>query len=298
MTTPAGGYFAPPRMALDPALFDGDTLRPEVRKFILTTIKSGMKEFGFANPERWLHVWLAGSGVSYQWGNGDLDILIGVDYARFTRANPDYEGVDEEAAANAANRWLKKNVWSLTKQTDLNGSVYEATFYWSPGIGSNIAHIHPYAALDVKSGNWVVRPPQLPHNPAELFSPDWYVAADRDRTHTAEILSRYRSASRKYKSAPPGTPRFVNAQTELNDVRAQAGALWDSIHTGRREAFGEQGHGYRDYHNFRWQRAKATGVVKDLKRITEGASVESGITSAQEALRRAELWKSGRVSSL
>lgn len=306
MTTPAGGYFAAPRLSLDPALFNGDSLRPEVRKFILSTARNALKDYGFDNVARWLHIWLAGSGVSYQWGNGDLDVLMGVDYSRFTRSNPDYSGIDEDSAANSVNKYLKKNVWSMTKQTDFNGSIYEVTFFWNPGIGNNISVIHPYAAYDVQKNSWVVRPPQLPHNPAELFSPDWYQAADADRTLTTELVRRYRSASRKLKNPRPGAAaNQVNANTELYLVNSQASALFDDIHVGRRAAFAEQGHGYRDYHNFRWQRAKATGVIKDLKPIVEAARLSAAsrdtelygepITGAQEALRRAELWKSGRL---
>jgi hypothetical protein len=295
MTSPAGGYFSAPRLTLDPALFDGDRLRGEVRAFILNTVRNGLKDFGLSSSARWLHVWLAGSGISYQWGNGDLDILLGVDYGRFTKYNPDYAGVDEEAAAAAVNKWLKKNVWSLTRQVNFSGSIYEATFYWTPHTGYDITQISPYAAYDVRAGSWVVSPPQLPHNPAELFDPSWYAATAADRAQATEMLARYRSASRKYKGAQPGSPQMVNAQTLVNTSRAQAHALMDSIHLGRREAFGEQGHGYRDWHNFRWQRAKATGVIRDLKKISAGASVDPEITGAQEALRRAELWKSGRM---
>lgn len=299
-----GGYFSAPHLTLDPCLFDGDTLKPEVRTFITRTIFTAFKDYGLASARRWLHVWVAGSGASYQWGNGDLDILVGADYDRLVRYNSDYAGVDPAAAAAAVNKWLKANVWKMTNSVSFGGSVYEATFYWDAEIGTTIQRIEPYAAYDVMASTWVVRPPQLPHNPAELFDPSWFVAADRDTVMASDFKARFTSASRKFKGATPGTPKYTNAQTEVNTVGAQAKTLFEDIHLGRQAAFAEQGHGYRDYHNFRWQRAKATGTVKALKRIVDvytgavdarNAELYGGpITGAQDALRRAELWKSGR----
>jgi hypothetical protein len=275
-----------------------------VRTFITKTIFGAFKDYGLASARRWLHVWVAGSGASYQWGNGDLDILVGADYGRLVKYNTDYAGVDPEAAAAAVNKWLKANVWKMTNQVNFGGSVYEATFYWDANIGTTIQQIEPYAAYDVMSNQWVVRPPQLPHNPAALFDPSWYQMADRDRNMATELLSRFRSANRKLGNAVQGTPKYVNAGAEVSIAGAQAKALFDDIHTGRQAAFAEQGHGYRDVHNFRWQRAKALGTVKDLKKIVDvytgavdarNAALYGGpITGAQDALRRAELWKSGR----
>lgn len=306
MTEPVpAGYFSAPRMILDPSLFDaGNHLRPEVRKFILSTARGALKDFGFDNVARWLHIWLAGSGVSYQWGNGDLDVLLGVDYSKFTRSNPDYSGVDESAVASAVNTWLKRNVWSLTSRTHLNGSEYEATFYWNPGIGTVIEQIMPYAAFDVQRQEWIVKPPQLPPNPSELFSPSWYTTADNDRTLATELSKRASSASRRLRNATHEGKRR-NLESELAITHSSARALLEAIHMGRRIAFAELGHGYRDYHNFRWQRAKATGVIKDLRRIVDAADAlqehtdselyGAPIEGAQETLRRAELWKSGRL---
>lgn len=48
-------------------------------------------------------------------------------------------------------------------------------------------------------------------------------------------------------------------------------SLFDEIHGGRRDAFSEQGHGYGDFANFRWQHAKSTGVIGALKVIVAEA---------------------------
>jgi hypothetical protein len=54
-------------------------------------------------------------------------------------------------------------------------------------------------------------------------------------------------------------------------VQHAALSLFEEIHSGRREAFGEQGHGYGDWHNFRWQHAKQSGVVQALNVIIQEA---------------------------
>lgn len=303
--TISGGYFSAPSASLDPHLFNGDVLLPDVRAWIIKTIHASIKDYGLANPKRWLSIWITGSGVSYQWGNGDLDIILGVDYTKFSRYNPEYEGVDYAAAANDLNRYLRKNLWKLTSAVNFGGSTYEATFYWDAAAGTDIERIKPYAAYDVLGNNWIVRPIELPASPSDLYSPQWYEAADRDRASADEVLSRYRTFSRQFKNAVPGSPKYHNSGNALNLAKQQARALFDAIHLGRHEAFAEQGHGYRDFHNFRWQRAKATGVVNDLRKVLDESVITDAlretqlyggpISGAEDALRRAELWKGGRL---
>lgn len=303
MTTP--GYFASPSPVLDPHLFTGDILSPEVRSFVTRTTLTAFRDFGLTSVRRWLSIWLTGSGVSYQWGNGDLDVIIGVDYGRFTKANPEFAGVDHGAVAADANKWLKKNVWNLTRSVSFGGSEYEVTFFWAADAGMNVEHIHPYAAYDVLHNKWVIRPPQLPANPMELYSPEWQAATDRDTALAGDISARYKRFSGLFKRAVPTSPGAHNAGHTLNLVAAQARALYNEIHQGRREAFGEQGRGYRDYYNYRHQRAKATGVYDMLRPIlAESRKAQrekdtelygAPITGHQDALRRAALWNSGRA---
>src|SRR4051812_3164156 len=91
------GYFSTPSDRLDPNLFTGDVIKPEVRHHILSVFFNYMSKYH--NARNWCTVWLAGSGISYQWdadrGNGDLDVLIGVDWVKFYTANPDYHGLSE-----------------------------------------------------------------------------------------------------------------------------------------------------------------------------------------------------------
>ena len=58
-------------------------------------------------------------------------------------------------------------------------------------------------------------------------------------------------------------------------VHSAALALFDDIHQGRTAAFGEQGSGYSDWHNFRWQHGKETGAIGALRDIIKSARASS-----------------------
>ena len=89
----ATSYFSKPEESLDPKLFDGTHLKGWVRNGLLHLLFDFLRE-EYRHPDLWAHVWIAGSGVSYQWSAarepGDLDVLIGIDYLQFRRANPEY----------------------------------------------------------------------------------------------------------------------------------------------------------------------------------------------------------------
>jgi hypothetical protein len=311
MVLPAGasGYFSAPSNTLDPNLFDGDILKPEVRSLITVTACNAMRDEGLKNPGSWLGLWITGSGITYQWdanrGNGDLDVMVGVDYSVFTQYNRKFAGVDEESASAFINGELKAKVWPATSMVTFGTSVYEVTFFWNPGTENDVRNIHPYSAYDVLSNEWVIKPPELPEDPRTLYPVEWFTRADRDRDFTADLLARYNSVSGDFAAAPHGSPGYHNAGARLNIITDQASALWSDIHQGRQLAFKEQGHGYGDWHNFRWQMAKANGVVGGLHDIVaasgehdKAAETElygAPIASAQEVLRRAAMWNSGRV---
>lgn len=267
-------YFESPHRQLDPNLFEGDRLRPEVRAKLVHMLEDGLNgALNLAGSEHWLHAWLAGSGITYQWegGEGDLDVLFGVDMTELVLANSGLYGIPESAVAQWANDTLKKLVWPHTAGTRFGQRTYEVTFYWNPGTHDRIENINPYAAYDIKGDAWAVPPPELPHDPRSLYPAEWYQAAGRDVTAAETIIQRHGNLARQLASTSPGSPHGRNAGAELVRVRAAARALFDEIHLGRRAAFGEQGHGYSDWANFRWQHAKATGVVPALRKLTDDA---------------------------
>lgn len=267
-------YFESPHRQLDPSLFDGEHLRPEVRAKLVAMLEDGLNSaLNLAGSEHWLNVWLAGSGITYQWegGEGDLDVLFGVKMAQFVHHNPNFTGIPEADAAEWVNTQLKQRVWPDTAHTRFRDRTYEVTFFWNPGTDQRIENIKPYAAYDLMRDAWAVPPPDLPHDPRSLYPAEWFQAAGRDVDAAETIISRHDSAAQQLASTSPASANGRNAGAELARARASAHALFDEIHVGRRQAFGEQGHGYGDWHNFRWQHAKATGVVTALRKITEDA---------------------------
>jgi hypothetical protein len=272
-------YFESPHRSLDPSLFlPSEQLHPDVRARLLTMLEDGLNTaLNLIGIEHWLNAWLAGSGITYQWegGEGDLDVLFGVQMAKFVHHNPLFTGIPEAAVAEWVNTKLKQVVWPATAHTRFRDRTYEVTFFWNPGTDDSIENIKPYAAYDLRRDAWVVRPPELPHDPRSLYPSEWYEAAGRDVDAAETIIRRHDNLTQQLASTSPTSANGRNAGAELVRVRQSARALFDEIHLGRRQAFGEQGHGYADWDNFRWQHAKATGVVPALRKLTEDAKAAS-----------------------
>jgi hypothetical protein len=260
----SSGYFSRPSAELDPALFSGTHLKDDVRTGLLNVLYGGLeRDLDFNDPWDWVHAWVAGSGISYQWsadrGNGDLDVLFGADYTEFLRANPQFPRLTMEETSMYVNQMLKLKLWPRTSHYDMGGKAFEVTFYWNPTTGTSIENIHPYAAYDLVNDCWVVRPPELPDNPRSLYPQQWHDTTERDFANTWAIQDLYHSG-------PSGKLQGVNA----------ARALWRDIHEGRKQAFGDLGSGYGDFHNYRWQRAKETGASDILRFILDDADQGRG----------------------
>jgi hypothetical protein len=77
----------------------------------------------YRNPNLWAHVWIAGSGVSYQWSAarqpGDLDVLIGVNYIQFRRAHPEFKGLGDVEISRMLNEDFRTHLQPKTQ--DWNG---------------------------------------------------------------------------------------------------------------------------------------------------------------------------------
>jgi hypothetical protein len=250
----AGGYFASPSSNLDPALFDGDALRPDVRHIILTQLYSGLQDIGLRKPEEWVQAWLTGSAASFQWGNGDLDVIFNAHLVDFLQANPQFPRLSVREVANYVDDLLRKTIWPRTSNFNINGETFEITFFWNASTGLDIRNIHPYAAYNLNNDEWDVRPPELPEDPHVLYPREWYDIADADAKQ-AHAIDRMAS------QGPSGKLSAWSAAT----------TMWESIHGGRHAAFSDTGRGYGDIHNFRWQAAKSSGSVDILRRLVSDA---------------------------
>lgn len=260
-------YFSRPETGLDPSLFDGMRLRPAVRQWILGTVTGWLGEH-YAAPERWSRTWIAGSGASYQWSASrdpaDLDLMLGIDYVAFRQANPDYAGLSDAQVAAELNERMRQSLYPEVDGISFGGGTFQVTVYVNDGVDARpggIAFIHPYAAYDVSADDWTVPPD--PH-PVVGNHPSWHLAVEADRDRARRIARAYDDALRSIRAATNPAHR-ANAEAALRVALDAASGLYQEIHAGRRAAFGPEGAGYADFHNYRWQAGKASGVVQAMK---------------------------------
>lgn len=259
-------YFSTPEDTLDPDLFgSGDSVLQDIRMEILARVFSFFNHHGFHGVESWLEVWLAGSGVSYQWSAhrdpGDLDCLLGVHYVDFRAANEKYAGLSDTEIASALNEMMWRDLWPTT--ADFRGR-WELTFYVNPD-STDIRNINPYAAYDLRHNEWTVRPSR-----DQVAKPNqrWDLEAQRDNDRAREIVARYTKTLAAVQNAQNPAHR-ANQEVYLNGALLQAHSLYQEIHEGRREAFSRTGGGYLGRGNYRWQSGKALGTVPALKQLSD-----------------------------
>lgn len=297
------GYFTPPGVDLDPALFAGDRLRPAVRKLILNQVDGYLATI-YRDVEQWLRVWIAGSGASYQWAADreprDLDVLCAIDHVRFRQHNPDYAGLSNDTIDAQMTQRLKTGLWPRTAHTLINGSHYEATYFVNPGH-EDIREINPYAAYDVRRDKWSVRPIEIPSDFDPLTAhPEWWAHVTTEQGSATAVVQRYNAIKDRLAHLQPGSPQWINAENDLVHVVAQGAALFDSIHGDRQRAFSMGGQGYFDFYNFRWQAYKRSGLTPALhemksqqvtaQQAAEGMQYGGPIMGAHDALTAATLY--------
>lgn len=255
-------YFSTPETHLDARLFMGNQLRPAVRNGIMRILMTYLAK-RYVSPERWTKMWLAGSGISYQWSAsrdpGDLDCLVGIDYMAFKKYNTEYMGLSNEEIAHMFNEDFNADIMPATKRWH----GFELTYYVNPQ--SDIRDLNPYAAYSLDTDSWVVEPDITPAIP---YTRAWEQKVDRDYETAVELLNRYSQALRELHGAS-NTAYRLNAERKLALVVDQAVAFYDDIHGGRKLAFSQIGAGYADFNNYRWQAGKRSGAVHALKEIKE-----------------------------
>lgn len=267
-------YFSDPDSQLDPSLFEGTHLRPAVRNWILSTVM-GWLEDRYLHPQLWVRVWIAGSGASYQWSAarepGDLDLMLGLDYVAFRHANPTFVALSDGEIASELNQDLYETLYPEVDGITFGGGSFEVTVYANLGVNNTrdgIKFINPYAAYDVTGDEWTVYPDPMP---THYSHPSWNVTTEADRARGQRIVDVYNSAVQQIRGAQNPAHR-TNAENNLRVALDAAEGLYDEIHAGRKAAFGPAGAGYGDFHNYRWQAGKATGVVQAMKALRDYAA--------------------------
>lgn len=253
-------YFSPSEGSLDPRLFRGNKLISNVRSAILTELFNHLN-LGYTQPDAWCQVYLAGSGVSYNWHANrepaDLDCLISVDYVQFRQSNQEYKSWSDREIATELNQGFRNE---LHPRTESFMDSFELTFYVN--TNPNIEEIKPYAAYSVTNNSWVI-------SPSELTAPvnqEWDLATERDKTKAIEIIQRYSQAWTAIQAAT-NTALRLNAETMLANAVHQGSALFQDIHESRSQAFSPSGLGYSDFTNYRWQSGKRSGVIPAMKKL-------------------------------
>lgn len=263
-------YFSAPSTQLDTELFNGVHLKADVRQWVLHTTHQFLSE-SFSNSVLWARVWIAGSGVSYQWSHGmepgDLDVLLGLNYIEFRHSNPEYTHASDSDIA----RMLNESFHELHEEVSpmqFGEGVFDVTFYVNAGVTAaenGIMFINPYAAYDLTKDEWTVVP--NPH-PRPSHNRSWDEVTDWDHQRGVEIVSRYQNASQAVMGASNDAHRR-NALAALHASLDAAEGLYEEIHSARRAAFGPSGYGYNDFGNHRWQVGKSTGVIQSMRRLKE-----------------------------
>lgn len=255
-------YFSKPSVGLDPRLFKNGNFKGSVRSAILQLLFNHLNA-RYTGAEAWSHVWLAGSGVSYQWAAhrnpGDLDCLIGINYPSFRSSNTRFTGLSDQEIASMLNEEFREYLHPITNR--FLGS-FELTFYVN--VRSNIVDIKPYAAYSLTNDDWTVSPT---FETIEI-SPDWSAKAESDRQFAISVLSKYIAAKNKYEQATNEAVK-ANARSEMRMAMSQGVSFYESIHSERSNAFGPAGEGYSDFANYRWQAGKQSGAIQGLRSLKE-----------------------------
>ncbi|WPH58882.1 hypothetical protein SEA_LUCKYSOCKE_186 [Streptomyces phage LuckySocke] len=283
----ASGYFSQPAMILDPQLFEGTELRFDVRSRILSLLFDYLSD-RYSGAAEWTMAWLAGSGISYQWaadrGNGDLDVLLGIDYTKFVDANPAFSGMDRYDISYIFNDDLRNNLWPQTAMVTFNRGderAYEITYYLNfdtEMYDDSIKDIRPYAAYNLTENHWTVEPES---NPVRDIPEEYERQANANRMAAEELVRFYDMHRHTLTTEQPHSPRWHNAMTHMRVVAGEARALFDQIHTNRKQAFNAQGEGYHDFYNYQWQAAKRDGIVNKLNQIAQAADMEQEFADTQ-----------------
>lgn len=224
---PTRGMFEPGRPTLDPRVFDGDRMHPEIRQSVLAAL-DGFWRPRYGNWAYWAKPYLAGSGASHWWdSDADMDILVGVDLDRLRKVRPKNQDVSDDDIVAHLDHELKEE---LDPQTvSLNG--FTTTYFVNAG-SYDIRAIKPYAAYDLVADDWVVHPPVLPPDWGPHYIPDdvWRQCEQQAREAEA-VLALLDPASRHQACV----------------------ALFDHWHSWRHLAYTEHGKGWLDTGNINWQ---------------------------------------------
>jgi GNAT superfamily N-acetyltransferase len=260
---PRDHFFAPGEEGLDPRLFDSDDrMHPIVRQHLLSLLNAFWAPKYGDSWQSWARVYLAGSEASHWYGNGDLDILIGIDHdtaRHFVDAftgEPD-NAIDEKLT-DELRHGLNDDLRMLPGPDGKDTGPWENTWYVNPD-SYDIRDIKPYAAYDITRDEWAVKPVEVPDDfgPEKLPESTWDVF--------------------------DALQKLIGAIRELPDgVRDREGAaLYDYLHADRHSAFGPEGSGLYDPANAVWK-ALDKAPDRPLQQLIDWKHAHDGVAAATD----------------
>jgi 2'-5' RNA ligase len=228
---PTGRYWGPNSGHNDQRLFEGEHLRPEIRKDILKRVGDFFDGHGYKNWPHWTKVYFAGSEAA-QWEpfNGDFDILIGINWPHFRKDNRGYAKKNDLQVTTEMTDglWKSTNVddYYFTLDSGKKVGPFDRTFFVNP-IAWDISKLHPYAAYDVSEDEWAVSPLKVPKDWSAEKLPEGYWVYAESLVATIKAIGTL-----------PAEERHRMARN-----------LWEELHTHRSDAFADGGHGLFDLSN-------------------------------------------------
>lgn len=257
---PEGHFFGPGKPGLNPELFDGDHLRPEIRQQVLSLLNHFWTPRYGPDWQAWAKVYLAGSAVSHWWGdNNDLDTLVGVDYPRARQlCRPLSHLTDDEIDTRLTDEF-REHLNDDARTFHVGGrdiGPFEQTWYTNSG-SYDIRTLRPYAAYDVTADTWAVPPVEVPAD----FDAHSLPEADWDQ------LDALRQQVREIASLPDG------------EREARGAELYDRLHQERHDAFSTEGEGLYAPANVVWKSLDAApghplAQLTEWKKAHDGAETE------------------------
>lgn len=251
-----------PTDGLDHRLWENGKLKPDVRRYVLDSINE-MWAGKYKNWSSWSKVYFAGSEAS-EWtgpnleGNGDFDVLVGVHYVKFRKANPEYKRKSNLYISGEMNLGFRKFNGSTMIRIDGKPiGPFDRTTYVNPD-SYDIRRIRPYAAYDVGADEWAVKPPHLPNWGIDKMPPEVLRALRGAEAYARDVLK---------------LPEPQKTQ--------QGAALFQAWHSDRSRAFGPQGEGWYDFANLREKWLDQQGVWSQLVNCAHRAK-EGGTDSPSD----------------
>lgn len=232
---------------LDTRIWEDERLKEPVRTDIMASFDAFCVRHGYVGHEVWSKVIFFGSEAS-GWtsktlrGNNDFDLSIGLHYPRFRESNPGFRDTADDQIAAELTQQMHAELNDPQKRFPGIEGVWDETWFANL-LGWDIRMIRPYAAWDVVTETWIVRPPDLP---------DWSMASFPEGQGLAdEVHGIILMAEGILKMPEP--------------YRTQNGsALWEFVHRNRSDAFGPQGEGWWDARNAVEKALDQKGLMQEL----------------------------------